>query len=121
MAAFEDLRQRIDRTLKELGLVEALDAVGIKRSMVLNALSRPTSLQRGRRRGSTRQSFLAAALDRVHDPPEAVAQRIRGSDIRGPLIASLDDWARCESNEDGAIGCSKSCDKPIRIHRAGAI
>jgi len=96
---FADLRQRIDRAVSELGLVEELDAVGIKRSMVLNsARSQPNFNAEAAKAYAA--IFARSQLGRVQDSSEDVAQRIRNSDIRGPLVASLDDWALCEPSDD---------------------
>ena len=46
-------------------------------------------------RGSTRYeaAFREAGLGQVGDDPEAVAGRVRASDIRGALVAALDHWS----------------------------
>lgn len=93
-----DLRKRIDRTLDELGLVEALDAVGIKRSMVLNA-PHTRSTFNADAASAYAAIFSASRIGTVKDQPKVVAQRILKSDIRGPLVASLDDWAVCEPDD----------------------
>jgi serine/threonine-protein kinase len=95
---FQDLRQRIDRTVSELGLIEELDAVGIKRSMVLNApYSRHTFNADAARAYAS--IFARRGIATVTEQPGVVAPRIRNSDISEPLVASLDDWAFCESND----------------------
>src|SRR5262249_39350425 len=40
-------------------------------------------------------AFAEAGLGRVEDNPEAVAERVKGSAVRGALVAALDDWADC--------------------------
>jgi serine/threonine-protein kinase len=92
---FEDLRQRIDRTLSELALVEELDAVGVKRSMVLNA-PRSRSAFNAEAARAYASIFDRSRIATPTEQPGVVAPRIRNSDISESLVASLDDWAFCE-------------------------
>lgn len=94
----EDLRQRIDRTLAHLALVEELDAIGVNRAFAAQGMtdSRDAMDAAVKRYAA---SFTQGGLGDASDDPEIVAKRIQDSDVRGALVNALDDWAVCESNE----------------------
>lgn len=95
---FEDLRQRINRVLRDLDLVEDLDKIGVKRAMALStrdATWRPNDLAAK----GYEDRFVSARIGKIGDDPATVARRIGASEIKQPLIAALDDWAVCESDE----------------------
>lgn len=92
---FQDLRQRIDRALSDLKLLEDLEAIRIRRSMVLcerDATWRP-DLQAA---AAYEALFKTGGYGGTNHSPAAVMRRLLESDIKLPLIAALDDWAVCE-------------------------
>jgi serine/threonine-protein kinase len=93
---FEDLRQRIDRVLADLTLVEKLEEVGIKRAIALNARN-SNLLQNVEAANQYEFLFATAGVGKLADHPATIADRIGASDVRNPLIAALDDWAVCEA------------------------
>lgn len=95
---FENLRQRIDRILNDLDLVEKLEAIGIKRAVSLNTRD-PGWLPHLQAAREYEAIFARAGLGTMTSDPASVAHRIDASDVRDPLIAALDDWAACESDE----------------------
>lgn len=95
---FSDLRQRIDRALADLDLIEKLEAIEIKRSMALIAQD-PTWRPNAYATEQYEQVFAETRLGTMTDDPAKVANRVVQSDIKAALIAALDDWAVCESDE----------------------
>lgn len=95
----EDLRRRIDQTLADLKLVEELDAVGIGRAVVTHGHEDSGSL---RRLAAQKYAalFAQSGLRGARDHLQTVANRIGQSDIKGVLVAALDDWAVCEPDEN---------------------
>ena len=95
----EDLRKRIDQTLADLKLVEELDSVGIGRSFVTRGRDDTQQLRQLAARKYA-ALFAQSGLRGARDKRETVANRISQSDIKGVLVAALDDWAVCEPDED---------------------
>lgn len=95
---FADLRERIDRVLREVSLVEELEAIGVKRATALNARD-STWLPAAHAATEYENLFAKVRIGRMTDDPESIARRIGTSDINKSLIAALDDWAVCESDE----------------------
>ena len=92
---FQDLRQRIDRALRDLKLLEDLEAIRIRRSMLLcdrDSTWRP-DLQAA---AAYEALFETGGYGGTDQSPAAVVRRLMESDIKLPLIAALDDWAVCE-------------------------
>ncbi|HEV3023205.1 MAG TPA: protein kinase, partial [Pirellulales bacterium] len=85
-----ELRQRVDRGVRELELAAHLDAI---------RLGRATHL--GKRVAFTRSdedyevAFREAGLGSPQDAPDTVAAKIQASIVRNALVAALDDWAAC--------------------------
>lgn len=95
---FKDLRQSIDDAVDELALVEDLNAVGIKRSMILNGAENDRDARADAAAAYSRL-FERAGFGGAGTAAEATGKRIRNSEIRELLVASLDDWTVCESDE----------------------
>lgn len=95
-----DLRQRIDRTLHDLDLVEELDAIGAKRTMALNASEQDHLTFNANAANAYTSIFSQSRVGSLTEQVEVVAGRVRSSDIRIPLVAALDDWAVCEPHEN---------------------
>ena len=82
-----ELRRRLDLGARELMLVARLDAIRLAPAASVGGVHDfgPSVRQ-------YRSAFEEAGLGRVGDPPDAVARRIKASNIKGALIATLDDW-----------------------------
>ena len=82
-----ELRRRLDLGARELMLVARLDAIRLAPAASVGGVHDfgPSVRQ-------YRSAFEKAGLGRVGDPPDAVARRIKASNIKGALIATLDDW-----------------------------
>ena len=82
-----ELRRRLDLGARELMLVARLDAIRLAPAASVGGVHDfgPSVRQ-------YRSAFEKAGLGRVGDPPDAVARRIKASNIKGALIAMLDDW-----------------------------
>jgi serine/threonine-protein kinase len=86
-----DLRRRLDQALHDLDLVVQLDDIHLNRVSsveVEDFNNAPADADR-----DYETAFRKAGLGNVHDDPEEVAARVRGSAVRGALVAALDDWA----------------------------
>ena len=99
----DDLRKRIDQTLADLKLVEELDAVGIGRSLVTRGVDDSRRLRQLAARKYA-ALFAQSGFRGTRDNRETVANRISQSDIKGVLVAALDDWAVCEPDEERRNG-----------------
>jgi serine/threonine-protein kinase len=84
----EQARDTLTRALADVALVAELDAIRLKGA---------TWVQGGfNRAGADREygeAFRRHGLGAEGDDPQAAAQRVRDSAVRGPLLAALDDWA----------------------------
>lgn len=95
---FLDLRERIDRALSDLKLVDKLESVAAKRATAL--ATQDAAWQPGAEAIHGYEALFAdAGIGKIADDPAAVADRVRASNIKGPLVAALDDWAVCETND----------------------
>ncbi len=84
----EDLEERLARARRGLDLVARLDAIRLKRATWVQ--------DRFDRAGADRDyaaAFQEAGLGRVGDDPAQVARRVAATDVRGALVAALDEWA----------------------------
>ena len=70
----------------------------MKRSMALQVRD-ATWLPDDRAASEYEATFARAAIGKMSDEPVSVAQRIGASEIEQSLVAALDDWAVCESDE----------------------
>ncbi len=95
---FPDLRQRIDRALGDLDLVEKLDEIGVVRATLLNAID-PAWRPKAQAATEYEALFASSGMGKMTEDPATVARRIGASEIKQILIAALDDWAVCESEE----------------------
>jgi len=92
---FSELRQRIDRALADLDLVEKLDEIGVVRATLLNA-DDPAWHPKAQAAKEYESLFASSGIGKMTDEPAAIARSIGASEIKQPLIAALDDWAVCE-------------------------
>lgn len=92
-----DLRQRIDRAVANLDLIEELDLIELDRVSIANGSSTPLSNKPAldQRYAAV---FASTGVGSDKDSAAIVAHRISGSDIQPTLIAALDDWAACASD-----------------------
>jgi serine/threonine-protein kinase len=85
---------RIDQARRERELVARLDAIHLNRVADVHG---PVE-KRPRRERAAREyeaAFREAGLGEPNEEPEAVAARVRASNVRDELLAALDDWAVC--------------------------
>ncbi|MGD9647940.1 MAG: protein kinase [Pirellulales bacterium] len=113
---FTDLRRRIDRAVSDLTLVEKLEGIAVRRA---TALSAPDATWQPAAQAAREYEalFAQAGLGVPADDPGAVAKRIATSDIKEALVAALDDWAACESDEsrrDWALAVARQADPSAR-------
>jgi serine/threonine-protein kinase len=83
-----DLRARIGQSIADLALVVRLDDIRQKRATVGGGYFDAQAADQG-----YAAAFRDAGLGPEEQEPEAVASRVRDSDIRDQLVAALDDWA----------------------------
>jgi serine/threonine-protein kinase len=106
-----DLRKRIDQARHNLDLVIELDRIRLSRvtrgnvsGNVLSRRSRVTPgnlvFYRSQADQDYRKAFGDSGLAKVPDPPDMVAARIQASTVRVALLAALDDWAICATEQD---------------------
>ena len=79
---------RLDRVSRNLGLVARLDTIRLERAIVVRG-----RFNRARSDRDYEEAFREAGLGHVHENPATVADRVKGSPVRGTLVAALDDWA----------------------------
>jgi serine/threonine-protein kinase len=86
-----DLRRLLDQGTRELQLAVRLEEIRLYRaySGQLSVFVQPDEYE---------EAFRAAGLGQVGDDPEAVADRIRASNIPVAMVAALDHWSVCTSN-----------------------
>jgi serine/threonine-protein kinase len=92
------LRNRIRETLTNLELARKLEGVRDARGAIVNGrFDYPAASARSDK--SYEAVFLAAGLGKMQDQPGEVAGRIAQSPIRSALVAALDDWWGCTTDE----------------------
>jgi serine/threonine-protein kinase len=85
----DDLRQRLNVAHGEVVLVTRLDDIRQRRATLLAGRNFDLKATAG----DCARAFREAGLGEVGEDPDAVAARVRASEISGPLVAALDDWA----------------------------
>jgi serine/threonine-protein kinase len=85
----DDCRQQLQQALSNVQIATQLDAIRLQKIKP----DRSGKLDRNRIDRDYAAAFQKAGLIRDEDGPTTVAERIRQSDIRSGLVASLDDWA----------------------------
>ncbi len=84
----KDLRSRLQQGTRDLELVARLDAIR------LTGFDRVGhSIDFSRTEEECKKAFREAGLDETDDHLEAVAARIRSSNIRNALLAAIDNWS----------------------------
>ncbi len=92
-AGSEDLRQRISQALRELGVVERLDAIRMNR-----AASGKDDFGRAQAGRDYQAAFAAAGLGTVDEPPARVAERIVATGMGCAIVEAIDDWVFCATD-----------------------
>jgi predicted Ser/Thr protein kinase len=92
------LKDQIRAALSDLELVQNLDRIRNNRVAVVDGRFDLAS-NRARSDREYESEFAAAGLGTFQDAPTPVAAAVAASPIRGPLIAALDDWSVCTSDE----------------------
>ncbi|QDS88569.1 Serine/threonine-protein kinase PknB [Rosistilla ulvae] len=94
-----DLRQRIDQAITNLDFIEELASLSLNRFAVIDG-----RYDRAHNQAVADQRYEAIfeelGMGSVHDDPTGVANRVKGSEAKLPLIAALDDWAVCANAGD---------------------
>jgi serine/threonine-protein kinase len=93
-----DLRRLLAQARHDLDLVVQLDAIHLKRVSRVEEedfYNAPADADR-----DYEAAFRDAGLGQVHDDPAGVAARVRGSAVRGALVAALDDWTVSVTDRD---------------------
>jgi serine/threonine-protein kinase len=84
----EDLFQRVERSQTDLAMVARLDSIRQNRRAVVEGKYDETAADR-----EYEAAFREMGLGVESGDAETVAERIRASAIREPLVAAVDDWA----------------------------
>jgi eukaryotic-like serine/threonine-protein kinase len=110
-----ELHNRLQAALNNLELVIRLDAIRLERALMgspadligvlalpgqaatEDGYGLPTPPTSGRH---YEEAFRAAGIGSPGDDPAKAAARVRGSPVRGALLAALDDWAVCVKEQD---------------------
>jgi eukaryotic-like serine/threonine-protein kinase len=88
------LRRRIGQARRDLDLVIQLDTIRLSRVTRGELVFYKAQAAR-----KYEETFEEAGLGTVHDPPQSVAARVNASAVRWALVAALDDWAICASDQ----------------------
>jgi Flp pilus assembly protein TadD len=84
----EDLRGRLEQARRDLDLVARLDAIALAKAPIVGGKLDVAGADR-----DYSAAFAEAGLGSPGDDAATVAERVRTSGIREPLLAALDDWA----------------------------
>jgi tetratricopeptide (TPR) repeat protein len=84
----DDLRRRLEVAQAELALVNRLDAIRQRRAMLVQGKFDTRTAEH-----DYAAAFREAGLGKVGDDEAAVAAQVAASEVAGPLLAALDDWA----------------------------
>src|SRR5262249_13264186 len=104
----DDLRKQLGRARQDLDLVIKLDRIRLRR-----VTSGNLPLYKTKAGGGYAKAFADSGVAEVHDPPDVVAARVRGSAVRVALMAALDDWAVCATEKgrrDWLLAVAKTAD-----------
>ncbi len=84
----EDLKRRLGQGRDDLELVEAIDAIRLNKGKLINGKCDVSDA------APAYAGLLARfGIDVLGTPPDVVADKVRGSAVRSPLLDALDDWA----------------------------
>jgi eukaryotic-like serine/threonine-protein kinase len=92
------LKDQIGAVLTDLELVQNLDRIRLNRVAILDGRF-DLAANRARSDRDYEDAFAAAGLGTFQDAPAPVAARMAASPIRAAVIAALDDWSVCTSDE----------------------
>jgi serine/threonine-protein kinase len=90
----DDLRRRLDQALADLDLAEHLDAARLHAATYVEGKFDFAGAER-----RFAAAFAEAGLGQEGNDTETVAARVRASAVRGALVAALDDWAVCATDQ----------------------
>jgi eukaryotic-like serine/threonine-protein kinase len=91
----DELRRRLGRARRDLDLVVQLDAIRLSRATRGELVFYKVQADR-----DYQAAFREAGLGQAHDPPAGVAEKVKASAVRGALVAALDDWAICITDQE---------------------
>lgn len=98
-AGSDELRDRVELGVREVALVDQLDAIRMARAAVASG-----AVDRARNNTTADSAYAAAfrefGLDAASGSAHEVAARVRSSRIRAVLVSSLDTWATCVTGDD---------------------
>jgi serine/threonine-protein kinase len=92
------LRPLLDRARRDQQLLERLEAIRMTRSTYVEGRDNHLADVRFNNAQADREyqkAFRGAALGGPPDDQDGAARRVKGSAVRVPLVAALDDWAVC--------------------------
>src|SRR5262249_49533524 len=90
-----DLRQRLNRARSDLDLVIELDRIHLNRATSAGDLA----YYKSRADRQYLSAFGESGLAKLQDRRDLVAARVNRSPVRVALLAALDDWALCATDE----------------------
>jgi serine/threonine-protein kinase len=88
LTGMDDLRQRVDRALADLHLVEQLDDARLQATTIAEGRM---DFAGGRRKYAA--AFAEAGLNSAGEEVTAMAARVQESTVREEIVGALDDWA----------------------------
>ncbi|WP_020473558.1 protein kinase domain-containing protein [Zavarzinella formosa] len=89
----DELKRRVEQGARDLELVARLDAIRLTGYTRVG-----TNLDFTKADEEYEAAFREAGLGQVGDPVDAVAARVKASNIRNALLAALDNWAGCATD-----------------------
>jgi serine/threonine-protein kinase len=90
----EYLRPRLAQARRDLDLVIKLDAIHLRR-----LTNGELPFYKAQAAKDYAVAFVEAGIGKSPDDPDAAAERVAQSAVRGALIAALDDWAVCTADD----------------------
>jgi serine/threonine-protein kinase len=97
-AGSDELRRQIERARADLDLAEQLEAVRLNRAVVVGRYF-DLKVNKVLADQNYAEVFRTAELGHSPDDPEDAAARVGASNIRRTLVAALDDWALCTTDQ----------------------
>jgi serine/threonine-protein kinase len=95
VGAPSDLDRQFAQARRDLDLVFRLDKIRLQR-----ATRGELAFYKAQANQAYAEAFQQEGLGKVHDSPASVAAAVRASAGRGALVAALDDWATCITDND---------------------
>ncbi len=89
-----EIQNRLDQGRHDLDLVDRLNAIRLSAWASVGGV-----VSFARADAGYEKAFLSSGLGGPSESPDAVAARVRASNIRSALVAALDHWSQCAKDE----------------------